>query len=152
MTNQEIYDLIACFDRSTAQTMRLSMQDFAIELTRGGAQAPAVPAAPAAGGVEAAPAPAPGAGETINAPLVGTFYTASSPDSPPFAAVGDRVKKGDFHPLRADLQAGGSAGQSAEKPCDELVLFGCAVPREACELKFLSNSTSDGHRGFRTLV
>ena len=47
MTNQEIYDLIACFDRSTAQTMRLSMQDFAIELTRGGAQAPAVPAASA---------------------------------------------------------------------------------------------------------
>ena len=94
MTNQEIYDLIACFDRSTAQTMRLSMQDFAIELSRGGAQAPAVPAAPAAGGAEAVPAFAPGAGETINAPLVGTFYTASSPDSPPFAAVGDRVKKG----------------------------------------------------------
>lgn len=94
MTNQEIYDLIACFDRSTAQTMRLSMQDFAIELSRGGARAPAVPAAPAAGGAEAVPAFAPGAGETINAPLVGTFYTASSPDSPPFAAVGDRVKKG----------------------------------------------------------
>ena len=94
MTNQEIYDLIACFDRSTAQTMRLSMQDFAIELTRGGAQAPAVPAASAAGGAEAVLASAPGAGETINAPLVGTFYAASSPDSPPFAAVGDRVKKG----------------------------------------------------------
>ena len=33
MTNQDIYDLIACFDRSTAQTMRLSLQDFTIELT-----------------------------------------------------------------------------------------------------------------------
>ena len=93
MTNQEIYDLIACFDRSTAQTMRLSMQDFTVELTRGGAQAPAAPAA-AAGGAEGGPAPAPRAKETINAPLVGTFYTASSPESPPFAAVGDRVKKG----------------------------------------------------------
>ena len=89
MTNQEIYDLIACFDRSTAQTMRLSMQDFTVELTRGGAQAAA-----AAGGAEVVPAPAPRAKETINAPLVGTFYTASSPESPPFAAVGDRVKKG----------------------------------------------------------
>lgn len=91
MTNQEIFDLIACFDRSTAQTMRLSMQDFAIELTRGGAKAPA---APAAGGTEAVPLPASGAGETINAPLVGTFYTASSPDSPPFVTVGGQVKKG----------------------------------------------------------
>ena len=94
MTNQEIYDLIACFDRSTAQTMRLSMQDFSIELTRGGAQAPAVPAASAAGGAEAVLASAPGAGETINAPLVGTFYAASSPDSPPFVTVGGRVEKG----------------------------------------------------------
>ncbi len=89
MTNQEIYDLIACFDRSTAQTMRLCMQDFSIELTRGGAQAPAEPAAK---GAEMAPAPR--AGETINAPLVGTFYTASSPDSPPFVTVGGRVEKG----------------------------------------------------------
>jgi len=31
---------------------------------------------------------------TIKAPLVGTFYRASSPDGPPFVEVGDRVKKG----------------------------------------------------------
>lgn len=53
MTNQEIYDLISCFDRSTAQTMRLSTQDFSLELTRGGAApapSPAVPAAPIVSG------------------------------------------------------------------------------------------------------
>ena len=70
------------------------MQVFARERPGGGPRAPAVPAASAAGGAEAVLASAPGAGETINAPLVGTFYAASSPDSPPFAAVGDRVKKG----------------------------------------------------------
>ena len=31
---------------------------------------------------------------TVTAPLVGTFYTSSSPDSDPFVEVGDRVKKG----------------------------------------------------------
>lgn len=90
MTNQEIYDLIACFDHSTAQTMRLSMQDFTIELTRGGAQIPAA----SAGADEILLSPAPRMGETINAPLVGTFYIASAPDSPPFVTVGEQVKKG----------------------------------------------------------
>jgi len=28
-------------------------------------------------------------------PIVGTFYQASSPDSPPFVAINDTVKKGD---------------------------------------------------------
>jgi acetyl-CoA carboxylase biotin carboxyl carrier protein len=31
---------------------------------------------------------------TIKAPLVGTFYRATSPDGPPLVEVGDRVKKG----------------------------------------------------------
>ena len=35
------------------------------------------------------------AGETITAPLVGTFYAAPAPDSPPFVTAGGRVKKGE---------------------------------------------------------
>ena len=31
----------------------------------------------------------------IRSPIVGTFYAAASPDKPPFARVGSRVKKGD---------------------------------------------------------
>ena len=31
---------------------------------------------------------------TITAPLVGTFYRASTPEVAPFVEVGDRVKKG----------------------------------------------------------
>ena len=95
MTNQEMYDLIACFERSSLQTLRLSRQDFSIELSRGGSAA-AAPAAPAAMTAPAAVSAAPreADGEAITAPLVGTFYAAPAPDQPPFVSVGDRVKKG----------------------------------------------------------
>ncbi|MFI4861999.1 MAG: acetyl-CoA carboxylase biotin carboxyl carrier protein [Phycisphaerales bacterium JB063] len=54
------------------------------------APAPAPPAAAqAAGGASAAPA-AP-SGKTIDSPIVGTFYTASSPDADDFVKVGDKV-------------------------------------------------------------
>ncbi len=57
--------------------------------------APAPMAAPAAAPAVAAGTPAPAAaptGITINAPTVGTFYTAASPDDPPFVTVGTVVK------------------------------------------------------------
>lgn len=34
--------------------------------------------------------------KSIKAPMVGTFYSASSPDAEPFVKVGDYVKKGDI--------------------------------------------------------
>ena len=34
-------------------------------------------------------------GDSINSPMVGSFYRASSPDSSPFVDVGSTVKKGD---------------------------------------------------------
>lgn len=34
-------------------------------------------------------------GKTINAPIVGMFYAAPSPDSAPYVSVGQRVRKGD---------------------------------------------------------
>ena len=51
--------------------------------------ATAAPAAPAT--AAAAPAAAP-AGITINAPTVGTFYSAPTPEDPPFVSVGSVVK------------------------------------------------------------
>ena len=50
--------------------------------------------APAPMGGEA-PAPAAVSGSKVTAPIVGTFYSAPSPDSKPFVKVGDRIKKGD---------------------------------------------------------
>ncbi|MBQ8298046.1 MAG: acetyl-CoA carboxylase biotin carboxyl carrier protein [Ruminococcus sp.] len=57
---------------------------------------PAMSAAPSA-----APETAPAAKESIpegnivKSPIVGTFYSAPSPDKAPFVKVGDSVKKGD---------------------------------------------------------
>ena len=51
------------------------------------AQAPPTPAAPNTG----APAPATAQGPTIDSPMVGTFYSASNPDSPAFVKPGDSV-------------------------------------------------------------
>ncbi len=48
----------------------------------------AAPAAPAAAEVEEE-------GHAVTAPMVGTFYSAPSPGSPPFVQVGDRVSEGD---------------------------------------------------------
>lgn len=56
---------------------------------------PAASAAPAAPAAAAGPAGGlPSGTHVLNSPIVGTFYRASSPDSPPFAEVGSRVKKG----------------------------------------------------------
>ena len=93
MTTQEIFDLMDRFQRISIQTMKLSTQEFTIELSRGGVPASAAPVAAAA---PAAPAPAPEAdGKVVTAPLVGTFYAAPAPEKPPFVRAGDRVKKGD---------------------------------------------------------
>ena len=91
MTNQEIFDLIACFDRSGLTSLRLTRQDVTIEMAKGGAAVPA--AAPAVSAPAAAAAPEP-EGQVITAPMVGTCYAAPGPDQPPFVQAGDRVTKG----------------------------------------------------------
>jgi acetyl-CoA carboxylase biotin carboxyl carrier protein len=59
--------------------------------------APAPAAAPVAGTEEAsAAAEAPAEdGYEVTAPMVGTFYAASSPGAAPYVQVGDRVSEGD---------------------------------------------------------
>lgn len=95
MTNPEIFELMARFDKSAVTGLKLTQGGFSIELTKGapraGATAPLPQAAPVQ---EAAPGPEPEDGGCITAPLVGTYYGAPGPDAAPFVAVGDRVKKG----------------------------------------------------------
>ena len=97
MTNQELNDLLARFEGSSLSKLKLSTQEFTIEMER--AAAPVLPTVPAA------PAPVPAVstggptvtepeGDAITAPMVGTFYAASAPEQPPFVQVGDRVRKG----------------------------------------------------------
>ena len=62
------------------------------------AAAPAASAEPAAAAeaeTESAPADDLPAGTQVKSPLVGTFYSAPSPDEPPFVLVGQEVKEGD---------------------------------------------------------
>ncbi len=97
MTNQEILELMARFDASGLSSFKLQSKDTTLELAKGAAApAAAAAAAPAAAVAAPAPATAPAAepGKCITAPMVGTFYIASSPDAPPFVHSGDHVKKG----------------------------------------------------------
>ena len=55
------------------------------------ASAPAPAAAPAAA---SAPSGPPAGSHVVTSPIVGTFYSAPSPDANPFVEVGSRVKKG----------------------------------------------------------
>ncbi|MCY4325488.1 MAG: acetyl-CoA carboxylase biotin carboxyl carrier protein [Betaproteobacteria bacterium] len=60
----------------------------------------AAPVAVAAADASAAPAQAATDQEeedayVFNAPMVGTFYSASAPDQPPFVKIGDSVSEGD---------------------------------------------------------
>lgn len=106
MDFKEICALMERFEASSIQHFELEQKDFRLALDKALPAVPAVipapvpgaviPAAPApAAPAPAAPAPAPEAeGSFIKAPLVGTFYAASSPDAAPFAPVGTAVKKG----------------------------------------------------------
>ena len=103
MDLKEIKELIRVFDRSGLSKLKLKQDNFAIFLQKGSlakiettaAPTPSLPASqsinePPKEEIEAAKKK----GEYITSPMVGTFYRAPSPDSPPFVNVGDTVKKG----------------------------------------------------------
>jgi acetyl-CoA carboxylase biotin carboxyl carrier protein len=114
---KELRELIDMISRSNFATFELERDGFKLKLVKGeagfpapvvAATAPAAPAAaPLAAPAEAAappaapavPAPAPAAPAAaafvdLTSPIVGTFYRQASPGAPPFAEVGDRVRKG----------------------------------------------------------
>ncbi len=108
MKHEEIKELISIFDESDLTRLKINDKDFSMTLEKGTLQAVAAPApaaAPAAAPVAAAPATeqasaaeesaAAAVGDTIDSPMVGTFYVAPSPGAPAFVKVGDKVSKGD---------------------------------------------------------
>jgi len=105
----DIKKLVKLVENSEIGRIEIEEPDFriAIEkqlLTEAATQPPVVLPATAAPVTPAtAPAPAPPVEETpapadnqhvITSPMVGTFYTAPSPDDPDFASVGDEVTPG----------------------------------------------------------
>lgn len=101
MDMKQIKSLLSDFDASGLSKLKITQEAFSIELEKntGVVMAPmvaaqaAAPIAVSAASVVASETPAL-TGDAILSPMVGTFYSAPSPDSAPFVKVGDRVKKG----------------------------------------------------------
>lgn len=99
----EIKEFIAVLENSSLSVLelqnengskiRLEKPQVAVQAASVVQAAPAPQSAPA----QTAPTAAPVAdsGKTINAPIVGVFYAAPSPDAQPYVSVGKQVKKGD---------------------------------------------------------
>ncbi len=104
MNFNEIKQLIDIVNSSDLQETVIEDGTFKIILRRSSSAAisvqaastlPAQPQAPVAMGTTVTKA-APVSGLIDSrSPIVGTFYQSSSPDSPPFVAINDIVKKGD---------------------------------------------------------
>ncbi|MEQ8235108.1 MAG: acetyl-CoA carboxylase biotin carboxyl carrier protein [Gammaproteobacteria bacterium] len=108
MDIRKVKKLIELLEESGVAEIEIREGEESVRISRGtsaisyapppAAVAPPV-AAPAPAAAEAAPAapPAPAApeGNVVESPMVGTFYTAPSPDSAPFVSVGQTVKVGD---------------------------------------------------------
>ncbi|TWU51107.1 acetyl-CoA carboxylase biotin carboxyl carrier protein [Rubripirellula reticaptiva] len=94
---ERIRQIIELMEEHDLSEVDLQQGDEKIKLGRG-STAPVYAAQPMAA-APAAAAPAGGSGEanenagtiTINAPMVGTFYSKANPESPAFVKVGDRV-------------------------------------------------------------
>ncbi len=109
MDTRQIKALMKDFDESSLSRLKIEKEGFSIEfekatIQQAPANAPAAQTAAQAPAAASAPTPAPTSEasapaandncEYILSPMVGTFYEAPSPDSPPFVKVGDIVKKG----------------------------------------------------------
>ena len=100
MNIQDIYELMNRFEASSVGELNLDMEGVKLQLKKYGDQvsfqsAPHLPAAAVTPNKEITKAAEEEAGMTVEAPLVGTFYSAPSPEDAPFVSVGSRVKKGD---------------------------------------------------------
>ena len=108
MDIRKVKKLIELLDESGIAEIEITEGEESVRISRYSQSAPAAPAAApvaVAAPVAAAPAApmeaAPAAPEPeddgflIAAPMVGTFYAASSPGAAPYVQVGDRVNEGD---------------------------------------------------------
>jgi len=102
MDYREIKKLLDAFDKSKTNILELETKEFKIYLDK------SVTAAVQPGIIQTESQVTQGPivqhieakhecemdGDVITSPMVGTFYSAPSPDSPPYVKVGDKVKKG----------------------------------------------------------
>ena len=98
MDIEKIRTLIALMEENELVNLEVSSDDEHISLTRHyDAPVPTMMAAPTLAGAPAVAAPKSNvkAGSVETSPMVGVFYSAPSPNDPPFVKVGQQVKAGD---------------------------------------------------------
>jgi acetyl-CoA carboxylase biotin carboxyl carrier protein len=114
MDIRKVKKLIELLDESGIAEIEITEGEESVRISRYAQGAPAAPvtaavvapapaAAPAAAAepatapivAEAPPAPVEEDGYVVTAPMVGTFYSASSPGAAPYVQVGDRINEGD---------------------------------------------------------
>ena len=95
---ETIRKLLTLMDEHGLAELEIEHEDMAVRLRKAGHEVPAQAGAAPGAAPPAAPAAAAGEAETekeklptIDSPMVGTFYEASSPEADPFVRVGDRV-------------------------------------------------------------
>lgn len=102
MKIDEIKSIVELMSEHDLTEFKIEAEEYNLCIRRGSAAAapvvmaapiaaPAAPAVPAPAAAPAAPAEQAAPQETIDAPLVGTFYRSPSPDAAPFVGVGDKV-------------------------------------------------------------
>ena len=109
MDIRKVKKLIELLEESGIAELEINEGEESVRISRystAPAQAPVNYAAPPAAPEPAAPAPAPASeeeggeealpsGHIVKSPMVGTFYSASSPGAKPFVNIGDSVAEGD---------------------------------------------------------
>lgn len=102
MDIRKIKKLIELVEESGINELEISEGEESVRISRGGTimqAAPMMQAAPApvaaAPAAEATPAAPVITGHIVRSPMVGTFYSAASPDAPAFVEVGQHVNAGD---------------------------------------------------------
>jgi acetyl-CoA carboxylase biotin carboxyl carrier protein len=96
---KQLEKIIALMEKSSLSELEVSEGDSRIYLSRINPQTPQETAAPVVVSASASQTDNPdgntSTGHVLRAPMVGTFYKAPSPSSPPFVEIGQRVKEGD---------------------------------------------------------
>ncbi len=96
---EELCKLITVLNQTDITELTIESEDLRLSIHRGASQAitTVLPAgSTAAPPVAAPPDPSMAARNLVDvtSPMVGTFYSAASPDAPPFVCVGDVIQRG----------------------------------------------------------
>ncbi len=91
----EIRELIAILNKTDVTELELESEGFRLLIRKEAIQQVAVTqVAPLPASKAIAPAPGNSSMLEVKAPMVGTFYRAPSPETPPFVEINDRIRVG----------------------------------------------------------